>query len=213
MGEEGFNYDSALLYHVNPPTALNAIEAAGSVETSSSPNHPLRPRHFKTHELEVGGDMVTGRKLLLLNEDVRLSYVAASESSELSKNAMGDEMIFIEEGSGVLESVFGDLPFSKGDHLVLPASTIHRWVVAGDSVVRALVVETKAHISPPKRYMSRNGQFLEHAPYCERDIRGPEAPTVREGKDVPVYVRHGNGVTRHVYENHPFDVVGWDGMM
>jgi homogentisate 1,2-dioxygenase len=213
MGEEGFNYDSALLYHVNPPTALNAIEAVGPVETSSSPNHPLRPRHFKTHELEVGGDMVTGRKLLLLNEDVRLSYVAASESSELSKNAMGDEMIFIEEGSGVLESVFGDLPFSRGDHLVLPASTIHRWVVAEDSVVRALVIETKAHISPPKRYMSRNGQFLEHAPYCERDIRGPEAPTVRDGKDVPVYVRHGNGVTRHVYENHPFDVVGWDGCL
>ena len=202
-----------MLYHINPPTALTAIDPVESEDQPTAPNHPLRPRHFKTHELKSGGDLVSGRHLLLANDDVRLSYVAGDATSDLTKNAMGDELVFVEEGEGVLESVFGELPFSRGDYIVIPAATIHRWVVGDGAPVRALIAETRAHISPPKRYMSRNGQFLEQAPYCERDLRSPQSPLIREEKEVPVNVRHRNGTSRYVYENHPFDVVGWDGCL
>ena len=211
MGEEGFSFDSALLYHQHPPTKLVAVEAVDSEHQERTPNHPLRPRHFRTHELKAGGDIVTGRHLLMANDDCRIAYVVAGETSELTKNAMGDEMVFIEEGEGTIETVFGAMSFAKGDHVVVPASTIHRWVV--DGPVRALVLETRAHIGPPRRYLSRNGQFLEHAPYCERDIRGPNEPLLAEGTDVDVYVRHRNGTTRYTHAHHPFDVVGWDGCL
>src|SRR6476469_841061 len=79
MGVEGFSSDSALLYHEHLPTAI--VEAVAVDETTSQKlvaNHPLKPRHFKTHKLDAGStDAVTGRQLLMANEDVRISYVVA----------------------------------------------------------------------------------------------------------------------------------------
>ncbi|CAN5493333.1 MAG: homogentisate 1,2-dioxygenase [Acidimicrobiia bacterium] len=213
MGEEGFSFDSALLYHLNPPTAIVAIDPVDTEEQGIEPNHPLKPRHFKTHALKGGGDLVSGRHLLLANDDCRISYVSSSQTSPLTKNATGDEMLFIEEGEGVLESVFGRLPFTAGDYVIIPASTIHRIVVDEDHPVRALVLETRSHIGPPRRYLSRNGQFLEHSPYCERDLTGPTEPLLADGQNVEVLVRHRSGVTRYTYADHPFDVVGWDGCL
>ncbi len=213
MGEEGFSFDSALLYHVNSPTAIAAIEPVETEPQERFPNHPLKPRHFRTHALKGGGDVVSGRHLLLANDDCRISYVATDQASPLTKNAMGDEMVYIEAGSGALESVFGRLPFTAGDYVIVPASAIHRWVVDEGATLRALVMETRAHIGPPRRYLSRNGQFLEHSPYCERDLKGPAAPLLVEDEMVDVLVRHWNGTTRYTFRNHPFDVVGWDGCL
>jgi hypothetical protein len=55
--------------------------------------------------------------------------------------------------------------------------------------VSALTIEASGHIRPPRRYLSAAGQFLEHAPYSERDLRGPEGPLLADGQDVPVIVR------------------------
>ncbi len=213
MGEEGFSFDSALLYHLNPPTAITAIEPVDTEAQPVEPNNPLKPRHFRTHALKGGGDMIAGRHLLLANDDCKISYVAAGQSGPLTKNAAGDELIYVEEGSGTLESVFGSLRFTAGDYVVVPASTIHRWVLEDGGTVRALVVETRAHVGPPRRYLSRNGQFLEHAPYCERDLKGPTEPLVVDDEMVDVLVRHRTGTTRYTFRNHPFDVVGWDGCL
>lgn len=213
MGEEGFSFDSALLYHRHPPTKLVAVEPVDTEPQETVPNHPLLPRHFKTHELKTGGDAVSGRHLLLANEDCRISYVAAGETSPLNKNAMGDELVYVEAGTTRLETPFGAIDAGPGDYVIVPASTIHRWVVPDGETVRMLVLETRAHIGPPRRYLSRNGQLLEHAPYCERDIRAPSEPLHDDATDVDVLVRHRSGTTRYVFEHHPFDVVGWDGCL
>jgi homogentisate 1,2-dioxygenase len=89
---------------------------------------------------------------------------------------------------------------------------IHR-IVPVDGPLRTLVIEATGHIGPPKRYLSVRGQFLEHAPYCERDVRGPAEPLLVDEGDVDVYVQHRRGWTRYTYANHPFDVVGWDGCL
>jgi homogentisate 1,2-dioxygenase len=214
MGEEGFSFDSALLYHKSIPTALKSIEAVDAEDQETRANHPLKPRHFKTHRLKAGGDAVRARALLMANDDCAISYFAGSESSGLYKNAIGDEMVYIEEGTGTLETVFGSISFEPGDHLVIPASVIHRYELDESSEpIRALILQTRGHIGPPRRYLSRNGQLLEHAPYCERDLKGPSEPLLREGSDVEVLVKHRGGMTRFVYNSHPFDVVGWDGCM
>ena len=214
MGEEGFSFDSALLYHRHVPTGLKSIEAVESEDQEKSPNHPLMPRHFKTHQLKAGGNTVRARALLMTNEDCSISYFVGSDDSDLYKNATGDEMVYIEQGSGVLETVFGAITFEPGDYLIIPASVIHRYVLdSASDPVRALILETRGHIGPPRRYLSRNGQLLEHAPYCERDLHGPTAPLVREGSDVEVLVKHKGGMTSFTYEHHPFDVVGWDGCL
>jgi homogentisate 1,2-dioxygenase len=80
---------------------------------------------------------------------------------------------------------------------------------------RYLLIETTngSHIGPPPRYVSKaNGQFLEHAPYCERDIRMPEMPmTFDERGDFPVRIKARDLIHEYVYHYHPLDIVGWDG--
>jgi homogentisate 1,2-dioxygenase len=213
MGEEGFSSDASLLYHRHIPTAIVAAEAVEREPDELVANHPLLPRHFRTHELKVGGDVVEGRELLLANDDVRLSYVAADQPSQLYRNAVGDECVYVESGTGRLESVFGVLPVRAGDYVVIPTSTTHRWVPEGDEPLRCLTVEAGGHIRPPKRYLSQRGQFLEHSPYCERDLRAPTELLQVEEEGVDVLVKHRTGWTRYTYAQHPFDVVGWDGAL
>jgi len=215
MGEEGFSSESALLYHRHLPTAIVDVAEWDTADAPSTlrPNRPLKPRHFKTHKLDAGSaDLVTGRRLVLGNQDVRISYAVADTPSPLYRNAMGDECVYVEEGEAVVETIFGALTVGPGDYVVLPTSTTHRWVPQGGAL-RALVVEATGHVGPPKRYLSPKGQFLESAPYSERDLRVPTEPFVSEGEQVDVLVRHHTGGTRFTYAHHPFDVVGWDGCL
>ncbi len=216
MGQEGFSSDSSLLYHRHLPTAIVAAEPYEAKVFTRRPNHPLRPRHLQTHKLPTGGDAVLNRWQLLANDDCVISYVVADEPSPLYRNAIGDECLYLEEGEARLESTFGALDLRAGDYCIIPTSVIYRLVPVGGPV-RLLVVEATGHIGPPKRYLSVRGQFLEHAPYCERDIRGPSEPLLEDGTDVEVYVKHrtrgGVSWTRFVYAHHPFDVVGWDGCL
>jgi homogentisate 1,2-dioxygenase len=214
MGEEGFSAASSLLYHLNAPTAIVAAEVVTEPPTCIIDNHPLLPRHLRTHDLAVGGDLIASRKLLLANDDVRILYAAADQSSGLYRDASGDELVYLESGAADLESVFGTVSATAGDYVVIPASTTHRWVPHGGDPVRALIVEARGHIRPPRRYLSDDGQFLEQAPYSERDLRGPvAAPVAEEGDETDVLVRQRAGLTRYTYRHHPFDVVGWDGCL
>ncbi|GAB3951456.1 homogentisate 1,2-dioxygenase [Micromonospora vulcania] len=212
MGQEGFSSDSSLLYHRYAPTAILAADEFTPPASTRSPNLPLKPRHLRTHKLDAGSaDPVLGRQYLLANDDVRIGYVLADRPSPLFRDATGDHCLYIEAGTLRVESPFGVLDAVAGDYVVIPTSTIHRLVPTGDQPVRLLTIEAAGHIGPPKRYLSVRGQFLEHSPYCERDVRGPDAPLLVDDEEVEVLVRHRRGWTRYVYANHPFDVVGWDG--
>ena len=224
MGEEGFSSDSSLLYHRSLPSAIVDARPWELPDQGTTPNHPLLPRHLRLHDLVPGVewkalDAVTGRRLVLGNADVRLSYVVAGETSPLYRNGTGDECVFVEAGAATVETVFGDLQVGPGDYVVVPRSTTHRWVVSDDQPLRLYVVEAAGHIAPPKRYLSRYGQFLEHSPYSERDLRVPTPPRVVEERDVEVLVKHrgrgpgGLAGSIHVVPDHPFDVVGWDGCL
>ncbi|WP_232664376.1 homogentisate 1,2-dioxygenase [Pseudonocardia sp. TRM90224] len=222
MGEEGFSSDSSLLYHTGVPSAIVDATPWELPDQRTTENRPLLPRHLKLHDLFPGeewkrADVVTGRRLVLGNADVRISYVVAGESSPLYRNAVGDECVYVEAGEAVVETVFGTLTARQGDYVILPRATTHRWVPTGGEPLRCYAIEANSHIAPPKRYLSRFGQLLEHAPYCERDLHGPAEPLVVEGEDVEVLVKHrgSRGITgtRYVYPTHPFDVVGWDGCL
>ncbi|MDR7278031.1 homogentisate 1,2-dioxygenase [Catenuloplanes atrovinosus] len=220
MGEEGFSSDSSLLYHREIPSAIVDASPWEPPGLGTTANHPLLPRHLRLHELfkdAQSEDVVTGRRLVLGNGDVRISYAVADEPSPLYRNAIGDECVYVESGAATVETVFGALDVTAGDYVILPRATTHRWLPTPGEPLRTYIIEANSHIAPAKRYLSRYGQFLEHAPFCERDLRGPGAPLLSEDTDVPVLVKHrgSRGVTgtRYVYPKHPFDVVGWDGCL
>jgi homogentisate 1,2-dioxygenase len=214
MGADGFSAESALLYHEHLPTAIVDSRVWEEPTEALLANHPLLPRHLRTSKLDTGSaDPITGRQLLLANDDVRISYAVADRPSPLYRNAVGDECVYVESGTATVETVFGALTARQGDYVLLPTSTTHRWVPTGEGPLRTLVVQSGGHIGAPRRYLSPRGQFLESAPYCERDLRGPTEPLQASGSDVEVLVRHRAGTSVLTYADHPFDVVGWDGCL
>ncbi|MGI8665932.1 MAG: homogentisate 1,2-dioxygenase [Jatrophihabitans sp.] len=237
MGEEVSSSDSSLLYHRNIPSAITRAQRWTLPDQATTANSPLVPLHLRLPGLfdrTEGVDAVTGLRLVLGNADFRISYVVAGKASPSYRNAIGDECVFVQAGSARVETVFGALDVGAGDYLILPRATTHRWLPTGDEPVRLYCIEANSHISPPKRYLSRFGQLLEHAPYCERDLRtpgepllagadGPEAGGAEAGgaeAGVEVFIKHrdsgaagGIAGTVHVLPHHPLDVVGWDGCL
>lgn len=227
MGEEGFSSDSSLLYHRGVPSAITASEPWDLGDLTTTPNHPLKPRHLRLHDLvasvpsgatpDDGPNAVEHRRLILGNGDVRISYGIAAAPSPYYRNALGDECVYVETGSGTVETVFGLVPYTAGCYVVIPRATTHRWLPDEPSLLYA--IEANSHIGAPRRYLSKHGQFLEHAPYCERDLHGPTEPLVLDGEGIDVLVKHrGTGPsgvvgTRLTYATHPLDVVGWDGCL
>jgi len=212
MGAEGFSGPSSLLYHRHSPSALLAVETVAGADDPARalvPAHPVRPRHVRPRSLEAAG----GRQVLFGNADVQLAWeVLPTGPTALWRNAVGDELWFIQSGVAVLESVFGSLAVGPGDYVVIPASTTHRFAVV--SPVEALVLEAAGHVGVPERYLTDTGQLREGAPFSERDQRGPtELLTPVDDGPTDVLVRTRAGVSRHTYANHPFDVVGWDGCL
>jgi homogentisate 1,2-dioxygenase len=213
MGIHGFAGAQSILYHLRPPTRVCRVEEAGRVEIPYEEPGALRPRHLRSAPAPAGGDAISGRVPLMGNNEVVIYIARPTEGmSFYYKFAHGDEVIFVHDGRGTLESQFGVLRYRPGDYIVLPTGVIWRLMPDAGAEQRLLVIEAFGHVAPPKRYLNNYGQFLEHSPYCERDIRPPEeAAPHDEAGEFELRVKARNTITRFVYPHHPLDVVGWDG--
>lgn len=214
MGLEGFSGVQSILYHHFLPPRVAAVEELGAVKTEYSDFGPLRHRAFRTADMPRGGDPVSARRVLLGNQDVTLGISLPTQSMDyFYRNAQAYEVWFTHEGAGTLHTQFGTLPFGSGDYLVIPYGTTWRMELDGERA-RFLVIEAPSQIEPPNRYRNRYGQLLEHAPYCERDIRPPQAlETFTERGAFEVRVKVRDRLTRHILDHHPCDVIGWDGYL
>jgi homogentisate 1,2-dioxygenase len=220
FGTEGFVGPTSTLYHVHPPTQVFGWKPLYSVKTEYVEMDIMRMRHVKSAAMVPQGDPVTGRTVLFGNADVEMAVCAPKDPMGYHfKNAAGDECIFIHHGSGTVFTTFGTLPFRRKDYILIPKGITYRMVFdapqPGEEHPRFLVMESVngSHIGPPPRYVSKQtSQFLEHAPYCERDLRLPELPlTYDERGEFEVRIKSRGMVHSYTYTYHPLDVVGWDG--
>jgi homogentisate 1,2-dioxygenase len=213
MGIRGFSGNKSLLYHLRPPTRVHKVLPGERVEMAYEEPGPLRHRLLRSASLPAGGDAIECRVPLLANDDVCLSITRPTRPMAYwYRFAHGDETIFVHEGTGIFESQFGTLRYRPGDYLVIPTGVIWRMLPDSGVEQRMLVIEAHGHIEPPRRYLNAHGQFLESAPYSERDLRPPEelAPHDEAG-EFEVRVKARGAITRYLYRHHPLDVVGWDG--
>jgi homogentisate 1,2-dioxygenase len=213
MGHEGFTGTSSLLYHVYPPTTVKRVSRCRETRYEADPDQTLRHRHFLTSRITSGGSATLDRIPLLFNAEVALLYVEPDREDEHAyRNAQADEVVYVSEGTGVLESVFGSLPYRQGDYLVIHRGIAHRFRFDAAVKQKFLVIESRGHVRWPKRYRNEFGQLIEGAPFSERDIRRPQALVTRDQKgDFPVFVKQYDGLNEIVLDHDPFDVVGWDG--
>jgi homogentisate 1,2-dioxygenase len=213
MGLEGFVGNESILYHLQSPCRVMKLGDFEEIEREEWVPDAHAHRLFNTYDIDPGGDEVTGRRLLMWNDDVEISLARPDGQMDyFFRNGEGDEVIFVHEGSGTLETNFGDVPYKDGDYVVIPRGTTYRFRAGGPQ--RYLVFETPGLIEIPRRYRNQDGQLLEGAPYYHRDIHPPtELRTHREKGEFPVKVRVRGGYQTYVLDYHPFDVVGWDGYL
>jgi len=210
---EGFSNDYSLLYHVHPPTQIIKTENPVLVSPQIAEEKMLKHRSFEGFKINPARDFLESRMPVLVNNDVHIVLASPQESQVdyFYKNADADELIFVHEGSGVLQTMYGELSFCYGDYLLIPRGTIYQARFQTENN-RLFIVESFSPIRFPKKYLSRNGQLLEHAPYFERDLRPPvNLQTNWEKGDFLVRTKKKGVLYNIHYAAHPFDVVGWDG--
>ena len=211
---EGFSSNSSLLYHLHPPTKIIKVEEPVNVAPKAATDNILKHRCFKGFSVKPEADYLNSRKTVLFNNDVALLLAAPQKGlseTVFYKNADTDEVLFIHEGTGTLKTQYGQIPFSYGDYVVIPRGTIYQ-IDFDTPDNRLFIIESYSPITFPKRYLSRYGQLLEHAPYCERDLRKPQdLQTIDKKGEFQVQVRKRGLLYPIWYGTHPFDVIGWDG--
>jgi homogentisate 1,2-dioxygenase len=210
---EGFSDDYSLLYHCHPPTQIIKTEAQQDVSPQIAEEKMLQHRCFEGFAVKRGGDFLQSRIPVLVNGDCHIVLAAPTSGTVdyFYKNTDADEMIFVHEGSGVVKTQYGQLPFGYGDYIVLPRGTIYQ-IEFNDETNRLFIVESFTPLRYPKRYMSKYGQLMEHSPYCERDIRPPQdLQTFDVQGDFLIRAKKRGVLYGLHYGTHPFDVIGWDG--
>jgi homogentisate 1,2-dioxygenase len=214
MGTKGFSGIQSILYHHNPPTQVRETRKLADLKPEYVEQADLKHQHFLTFNLPPGGDPISGRTYLLGNSDVVMGVCVPTEPMDyFYRNADGDELLFVHQGEGELQTIYGTISYKQGDYLVVPIGTTYRIVPSGGPS-RFLVIESQNEIVPPKRYRNEHGQLLEHSPFCERDIRVPERlDTHVESGRFEVRVKRQHALYSYIFDFHPFDVVGWDGYL
>jgi len=231
ISTEGFSAEYSLVYHCYPPTMVTKIDTPYSIAPEIAIEKNMQHRSFQGFRITPESEYLISRKPVLVNDDCyiilsapeawgsRQSSVVSHQSENIPlndteyffKNSDGHEMIFVHEGEGVLKTMYGNLPFRFGDHLIIPKGVIYQ-LEFKTSINRLFIVESFSPFRLPKRYINRVGQLLEHAPFCERDIRKPvDLETHDEKGDFTVLVKKQDMIFPYHYASHPFDVVGWDG--
>ncbi|MEH7545436.1 MULTISPECIES: homogentisate 1,2-dioxygenase [Bacillaceae] len=215
MGTRGFAGTQSILYHHHMPTEIVKSELVGSYLPEYEEQQSLKHRHFMTSKANLEGDALKARNYLMGNQDLLIGTANVTERmSCFYRNGDGDELLYIHYGSGKLETMFGTISYREGDYLIIPIGTIYRVIPNKQETTQLLFIESFSQITTPRRYRNEYGQLLEHSPFCERDIRGPEnLETFEQKGEFEIFTKSRGVISSHILGHHPFDVVGWDGYL
>ncbi|QED47697.1 homogentisate 1,2-dioxygenase [Cytobacillus dafuensis] len=215
MGTKGFSGTQSILYHHYMPTEVSQSQLIGKYLPEYEDQDSLKHRHLMTDKIEKKGDALNARNYLLGNDDLLIGTMNINEAMEsYYRNGDGDEMLYIHYGTGKIETMFGTITYHPGDYVIIPIGTIYRVIPGESEISKVLFIESFSQLTTPKRYRNEYGQLLEHSPFCERDIRGPEKlETFDEKGEFKVITKTRGYLHSHVLNHHPLDVIGWDGYL
>ncbi len=191
-GRQGFYGRVTHLYHKNPPTNWTSIDG------------PCRPQCFDPLKALPMGDLWQPT-FLLENEDVKIGFMQPNgKMPYYFRNADGDLVYFIHEGSGTLESDFGPIDYAQGDYLVIPKGTTFGIKTKG--LNKFLVIESRTEINLPDK-----GLLGRHALFDIGMMKTPSPAPISEKGNFEVRIKRQNQFTTVNYGFNPLDVVGWKG--
>lgn len=200
LGKEGFYGPATQMYHRHPPTGWLTIEG------------DIRPRAFDTRELKIRTNSPSDAGLLFSNANVRIRFVRLESGMDhLVRNADGDELLFVHEGSGDLFCDHGHLSFGEGDYLMLPRGTL--WRVEVEKPVRLLMIEaTNDSYRLPEKGLVSNQAIFDPAILDAPTI--DQAFTAQQNENHwQVVVKRHNRLSTITFPFNPLDAVGWHGTL
>ena len=211
----GFDRAYSIRYHLRPPTRVKDVQVAGHLPLERAGELPLRHHHLRSKDLPRSGDLIRGRVPLFFNADMACYRCRPAQAqAALYRNAGADEVLFVFGGGGTLESPYGRQTYRESDYIVIPRGTTYRLVPKDPVQEDYLILESNSAVRIPARYLNPDGQIMLGAPYYHRDFHGPsELLTIDREEETEIFVKDGARLTRVVLAQHPFDVLGWDGLI
>jgi homogentisate 1,2-dioxygenase len=227
---DGFNDVYSILYQLRAPTH----ETKSYFYQNKNPYFPYSPckktelivptqdtktndallpkrRHFRSFHNELQGNLLQTRATFLYNSSCTVGVAHLTTSDEcFFANADADEIYFVNEGQGCVETVMGIMHYSKHDYIFIPKSIPYRFKPNAPSYL--LIVEGNKNTGIPKDFRNTQGQLKLDAPYNHRDFTPPkELLTLAENDNPPIIIKRFNVLTSHEHTEFPYNVVGWDG--
>lgn len=192
-GRNGFFGRVSHLYHENQLTGWTNIE--GNLKPRAVPpsfSQPMMKNRFLPY---------------LYNNDCIVSLGNYTENfTNFYRNADFDELYFIHEGLGRIETIYGHLEYTKGDYIIIPRGTTYKLYL--NTETKILKVESASEFEQPSR-----GLLGPNALYDQTAIVTPEAAvgTEQDKKEYKVDIKREGEITTVTYPHNPLDVRGWKG--
>lgn len=192
-GRKGFFGRVSHLYHSHPPVNWTKID--GDLKPKALP--PVFPNIKNENLFET----------ILFNNDVCIQIGNFTQSfKNFYRSADFDELFFIHEGEGKIESSYGHLEYKKGDYIIMPRGTTYKLYLRTQSKI--LKVESKSEFENPSR-----GILGPNALYDQTVLETPEAQLGSEQNlaEYTVEIKRCNKISKVTYPFNPLDVKGWKG--
>ncbi|MBN67253.1 MAG: homogentisate 1,2-dioxygenase [Rickettsiales bacterium] len=198
FGKEGFFGPATHIHHKHPPTGW--VHWEGDV----------RPRAYDLTKQSASASSPWQAVQLLHNQALDFRWWHSEGSMDhLVSNADGDDLLFIHSGEGALFCDFGHLPFSEGDYILLPRSTM--WRIESDGAVEMLLIQATndSYRLPDKGLVGPHAIFDPAVLDTPRIDDAFKAQQTEDEWQV-VIKRHGS-LSTVTYPFNPLDALGWHG--
>lgn len=212
---QGFDGPYTIAYHERRPhEAQPASEPPVPLEPADRAPERLLRRHYASPQSAlVLEPFPRHRGRLLENADVAISLAMPTRSdAAYFANADGDELYFVQAGSGTLRTLLGDVAYRAGDYVYVPRGLLHRFVLDG-ATQHFLVLEFRNPLGLPRGYRNGVGQLRLDAPYSHRDFRPPVLSPPGDESLRDLWLKTGGTLQKYQLADSPLDVVGWDGSL
>ena len=214
-GRGGFAGKVTHTYHLYPPNnwlpeETRALDGRAFAPHWESPMRPIGGIHHGLNVVtpEEPRDVYRGMARLVANATVAMNVTAPGRPMDYFFEHHSATMVyFIHQGRGTLETMFGPIEYRKGDFLIVPKGTMHRFELASGPHYYWMYESFAG--DPEKSEAPTTGQFITHS---RSDYKYPRSLDTRnEAGRFEVISKVAEVYTRRVHPTHPFDVVGWRG--
>lgn len=199
VGRSGFFGPATHLHHTHAPTGWSDWQG------------PLRPRLFNFNN--IGEDQANSPWAvpdLLHNAHCKMrTWRLTAPMDYLVRNADGDDLLFIHEGSAELYCDYGHLTLRDGDYIVIPRSTMWR-LVPNEPLFVLMIEATNDSYQLPEKGLVGNHAIFDAAMLDTPKIDEAFKAQYSEN-ETKVQIKRHNKVSTVTFPFNPLDAIGWHG--